>query len=171
MAGRLPALPGERATLSDWVDHLTTLFPEVRLKKFLEMRGADGGPWRRLCALPALWTGLLYDDASLDAAWELVKDWSEAERQALRDAVPRSGLNAPFRGNTLLPVARQVLEIARQGLKSRQRLNQHGDDETLFLESLEEIIASRKTPAELLLRKYEQEWQGNIDKVFSAEAY
>jgi glutamate--cysteine ligase len=171
MVGKLPALSGERATLSDWVDHLTTLFPEVRLKKFLEMRGADGGPWRRLCALPALWTGLLYDDASLDAAWELVKDWSEAERQALRDAVPRSGLNAPFRGNTLLPVARQVLEIARQGLKSRQRLNQHGDDETLFLESLEEIIASRKTPAELLLRKYEQEWQGNIDKVFSAEAY
>ena len=171
MAGRLPALPGERATLSDWSDHLTTLFPEVRLKKFLEMRGADGGPWRRLCALPALWTGLLYDDASLDAAWDLVKNWTAEERQALRDAVPRLGLNAPFHGGSLLTVAREALRIAGQGLKRRAVLNSSGEDETIFLESLEEVLASRKTPAELLLSKYENEWRGNIDKVFTAEAY
>lgn len=171
MDGRLPQLPGELATISDWSDHLTTLFPEVRLKKFLEMRGADGGPWRRLCALPALWTGLLYDAASLDAAWDLVKDWTAEERQALRDAVPRLGLNTPFRGNILLPVARDVLRIAGQGLKNRAALNSSEEDETIFLESLEEVLGSKKTPAELLLSKYENEWQGNIDKIFIAEAY
>jgi glutamate--cysteine ligase len=169
--GRLPQLPGERASLSDWSQHLTTLFPEVRLKRFLEMRGADGGPWRRLCALPALWTGLLYDGATLDAAWELVKDWTMEERQALRDAVPRDGLRAPFRGGQLLPVARDVLKLAEQGLKNRNRLNSSDEDERIFLESLEEIVGSRQTPADLLLRKYNQEWCGDIDKVFSAEAY
>jgi glutamate--cysteine ligase len=171
LAGRLAHLPGERPTMDDWADHLTTLFPEVRLKKFLEMRGADGGPWRRLCALPALWTGLLYDGASLDAAWDLVKDWSAEERQTLRNAVPRHGLNTPFRGGVLLPVAREVVRIAKQGLASRHRLNSSGDDESHFLESLEEIVGSKLTPAEQLLRKYEQEWRGDIDKIFAAEAY
>ncbi len=171
MAGKLAQLPGERPTIPDWADHLTTLFPEVRLKRFLEMRGADGGPWRRLCALPALWTGLFYDAASLDAAWELVKDWTEEERQALRDAVPRQGLNAPFRDGTMLPIARDVVQIAQQGLANRRRLNQSGDDETGFLDSLEDIVASKITPAELLLRRYEQEWEGDIDKIFAAEAY
>ncbi len=171
MAGKFPQLPGERPTMSDWSDHLTTLFPEVRLKKFIEMRGADGGPWRRLCALPALWTGLLYDDTSLDAAWDLVKDWTAEERQVMRDAVPRGGLNAPFRGGTLLPIARQVIAISRQGLTARQRMNSVDEDETIFLESLEEIVASKMTPAEFLLKKYEQEWRGDIDKVFTAEAY
>ncbi|HKJ63591.1 MAG TPA: glutamate-cysteine ligase family protein, partial [Hyphomicrobiales bacterium] len=169
--GRLEQLPGERATLEDWSDHLTTLFPEVRLKKFLEMRGADGGPWRRLCALPALWTGLLYDAASLDAAWDLVKDWTAEERQAMRDAVPRQGLNTPFRDGTLLTVAREVLKITEAGLKNRAAHNSGGEDETIFLESLEEVLAAKKTPAELLLSKYENEWQGNIDKIFKAEAY
>jgi glutamate--cysteine ligase len=171
LAGRLPQLPGERPSLSDWADHLTTLFPEVRLKKFLEMRGADGGPWRRLCALPALWTGILYDQASLDAAWDLVKDWTAAERQALRDAVPRLGLNTPFRDGTLLRIARQVLKIAEAGLSARARLNGSDEDETIFLESLQEIVGSKMTPAELLLRKYEREWQGDIDRIFIAEAY
>jgi glutamate--cysteine ligase len=169
--GKLPALPGELPTTADWVNHAATVFPEVRLKKFLEMRGADGGPWRRLCALPALWTGLLYDEPSLDAAWDLVKDWSADERQAIRDAVPRLGLNAPFRGGALLPIARETLKIANQGLTNRKRLNQSGEDESIFLENLEEIVASKLTPAELLLRKYEQEWQGDIDKIFVAEAY
>jgi glutamate--cysteine ligase len=118
-----------------------------------------------------LWTGLLYDSTSLDAAWDLVKDWSEEERQALRDAVPRQGLNAPFRDGTALPIARQVLAIAQAGLKMRNFTNNSGDDETVFLESLEEIVASGQTPAELLLRKYENEWQGDIDKIFVAEAY
>jgi glutamate--cysteine ligase len=171
LAGKLAPLPGERATLSDWSDHLTTLFPEVRLKKFLEMRGADGGPWRRLCALPALWTGLLYDDPSLEAACAMVKDWTEEERQNLRDTVPRLGLDAPFRSGTLLPIARDVVQIAKQGLQNRARIGSGGDDETIFLESLEEIVGSQKTPAELLLRKYEQEWRGDIDKIFTAEAY
>jgi glutamate--cysteine ligase len=171
LAGRLPQLPGERPSLYDWADHLTTLFPEVRLKKFLEMRGADGGPWRRLCALPALWTGILYDQASLDAAWDLVKDWTAAERQALRDAVPRLGLNTPFRDGTLLGIAEQVLKIAEAGLSARARLNGSDEDETIFLESLQEIVGSKMTPAELLLRKYEQEWQGDIDRIFTAEAY
>ncbi|MGB0085211.1 MAG: glutamate--cysteine ligase [Rhodomicrobiaceae bacterium] len=171
LAGKLAQLPGERATMADWADHLTTLFPEVRLKTFLEMRGADGGPWRRLCALPALWTGLLYDQASLEAAWMLVKDWTAEERQAMRDAVPRFGLNVPFRGGTLLPLARDVLQIAKQGLQTRVRPNSAGDDESIFLESLEEIAASKLTPAELLLRKYEQEWGGDIDRIFTAEAY
>jgi glutamate--cysteine ligase len=171
MAGKLAQLPGERPTLSDWADHLTTLFPEVRLKQFLEMRGADGGPWRRLCALPAIWTGLLYDQASLDAAWDLVKDWTAEERQAVRDAVPRLGLKTPVRGGTLLTVAREALAIAQAGLKARGRANKGGDDETIFLESLEEVVASKQTPAELLLRKFEQEWQGDIDKIFVAEAY
>jgi glutamate--cysteine ligase len=171
LAGKLFQLPGERPTLSDWADHLTTLFPEVRLKQFLEMRGADGGPWRRLCALPAIWTGLLYDQASLDAAWDLVKDWTGEERQAMRDAVPRLGLKTPFRDGTLLTIAREVLAIAQAGLKARGRTNKGGDDETIFLESLEEVVASKQTPAELLLRKFEQEWQGDIDKIFVAEAY
>jgi glutamate--cysteine ligase len=171
LAGRLPQLPGERATMSDWTDHLTTLFPEVRLKKFLEMRGADGGPWRRLCALPALWTGLLYDEASLDAAWDLVKDWTAEERQAMRDAVPRQGLNTPFRGGTILPIARDALRIARNGLAARNRLNSSGEDETIFLESLEDIAGSKLTPAEQLLRKFEGEWRGDIDRIFAAEAY
>jgi glutamate--cysteine ligase len=171
LAGKLPQLPGERPTLSDWSDHLTTLFPEARLKQYLEMRGADGGPWRRLCALPALWTGLLYDSASLEAAWALVKDWTVEERQTLRDGVPRQGLHTPFRGGTMLDLARKTLAISADGLKARAQADSCGDDETVFLESLEEVVASKQTPAELLLRKYEQEWQGDIDRVFKAEAY
>jgi glutamate--cysteine ligase len=135
------------------------------------MRGADGGPWRRLCALPALWTGLLYDAASLEAAWKLVADWTAEERQDMRDAVPRQGLNAPFRQGTLLPIARQIVEIAKDGLAARNRLNSGGEDETVFMESLEEIVASKATPAELLLRKFEREWKGDIDRIFTAEAY
>ena len=169
--GRLEQLPGERATIEDWSDHLTTLFPEVRLKKYLEMRGADGGPWRRLCALPALWTGLLYGTSSLNAAWDLVKDWTPEERQAMRDDVSRLGLNTPFRDGMLLAVGREVLKIAEAGLKNRAAHNSSGEDETIFLESLEEVLAAKKTPAELLLSKYENEWRGDIDKIFVAEAY
>jgi glutamate--cysteine ligase len=171
LEGRLPQLPGERATLSDWSDHLTTLFPEVRLKRFLEMRGADGGPWRRLCALPAIWTGLLYDAASLDAAWELVKDWTEEERQALRNGVPRLALKTPFRGGTLGDVARQVVQIAKAGLKARLELSPFCGDESAFLEVVEQVAESGVTPAEALLVKYERDWKGDIDKVFASEAY
>ncbi len=171
MAGRLPQLPGERPLISDWSDHLTTLFPDVRLKRFLEMRGADAGPWHRLCALPALWTGLLYDAPSLDAAWELVRDWTAEEREAVRDAVPRLALKAPFRGGTLHPIARKMVRIAKQGLKARRRPSIDNPDESAFLDDIEAVAESGFTPAETLLRRYEQEWHGNIDRIFTEEAY
>jgi glutamate--cysteine ligase len=167
LAGKLPALPGELPTASDWTDHLSTAFPEVRLKSFLEMRGADGGPWNRICALPALWVGLLYDDAALDAAWDLVKGWSMDEREALRGAVPRLALDAPLPGGgKLLDLARDVLEIARQGLNARARLNSSGDNEAGFLEPLQEIVASGKVPAQRLLDKFHGSWGGDIGRVY-----
>jgi glutamate--cysteine ligase len=167
LAGKLPALPGELPTASDWTDHLSTAFPEVRLKSFLEMRGADGGPWNRICALPALWVGLLYDDAALDAAWDLVKHWTMDEREALRSAVPKLALDAPVPGGgTLLDLAREALPIARGGLVSRGRLNKAGDSEAGFLEPLEEIVASGKVPAQRLLDKFHGEWGGDIGRVY-----
>jgi glutamate--cysteine ligase len=167
LAGKLPALPGELPLESDWIDHLSTAFPEVRLKSFLEMRGADGGPWNRICALPALWVGLLYDDAALDAAWDLVKHWSMEEREALRDAVPKLALDAPIPGGRkLLDLAREVLPIARAGLSARSKLNSSGDNETGFLEPLEEIAESGKVPAQRLLDKFHGEWGGDISRVY-----
>ncbi len=169
--GKLPALPGERPTLKDWEDHLTTLFPEVRLKQFLEMRGADGGPWRRLCALPALWVGLLYDDGALDAAWDLVKDWSAELRAEMRAEVPRRALATAVRGRPLVELAAQVLEIAAAGLKARARLDAFGEDEAHFLDALRAILESGRTPAEELLEAYAGRWSGNIDRVFEDYAY
>ena len=171
MAGRLAALPGEMPTLGDWTDHLTTLFPEVRLKKFLEMRGADGGPWRRLCALPALWVGLLYDSVALDAAWDLVKDWSISEHQALRDGVPTQGLATPFRKGTVRDVAAQVLAIAEAGLERRARLDAYERSEAIFLQTLQSIVQSGRTPAEDMLADFQGRWDGNIDEVFREYCY
>jgi glutamate--cysteine ligase len=167
LAGKLPALPGELPLESDWADHLSTAFPEVRLKSFLEMRGADGGPWNRICALPALWVGLLYDQAALDAAWDLVKHWSMDEREALRDGVPKLALDAPIPGGgKLLDLAREVLPIARAGLSARARLSTSGDNETGFLEPLEEIAESGKVPAQRLLDKFHGEWGGDISRIY-----
>ncbi len=171
MDGKLPALPGERPTEHDWEDHLTTIFPEVRLKTYLEMRGADSGPWSRLCALPAFWAGILYDDAALDAAWSLVKNWTVEDRESLRRAVPPLGLKAPIRGNTAQNVAQAALAIARQGLKSRARSDNAGEDETHFLAELDDIAASGVTPAERLLERYRTEWGGDVRRVFEACAY
>ena len=171
LRGELAALPGEKPTHDDWSDHLTTLFPEVRLKRFLEMRGGDGGPWRRICALPAFWVGLLYDRGALDAAWDLVKDWTAEERQALRDAVPAQGLQAPFRDGTAQDVARRAVEIASDGLKHRRRLNSKGDDETIFLDFAEEAAMSGRTPADELLNRYEKTWKGDIDRIFKEYAF
>ncbi|RRN79417.1 glutamate--cysteine ligase [Pseudoxanthomonas sp. SGD-10] len=171
MQGRLPALPGKLPTLRDWSDHMTTAFPEVRLKKYLEMRGADSGPWARLCALPAFWVGLLYDDAALDAAWDLVKDFTGEERHALRDGVPRHALKLPFRGATVRELALAALEISAAGLRRRAARNADGIDESRFLDTLMEIAESGLTPAERKLELFHGPWQGDIDRVFAEFAY
>ena len=167
LAGKLPALPGELPNMSDWTDHLSTAFPEVRLKSFLEMRGADGGPWNKICALPAFWVGLLYDQTALDAAWDLVKGWDMAGREALRSAVPKLGLDAPLPGGgTLRDIAGEVLAISRAGLTARGKLNASGDNETTYLAPLDEIVASGKVPAQVLLDKFHGEWGGDISRVY-----
>ena len=176
LAGRLSVLPGEKPTLDDWNDHLSTAFPEVRLKTFLEMRGADGGPWNRICALPALWVGLLYDGAALDAAWDLVKDWSLDERQALRDAVPRLALSAPIPGGgELRDIAGEVLDIAHAGLAARGHKglggNVAGENETGFLDPLREIVRAGKVPAESLLDRYHGDWNGDVSRVYAEESF
>ncbi len=171
LAGRLPALPGEVPTINDWEDHLTTAFPEVRLKQFLEMRGADGGSWNNLCALPAFWVGVLYDDDCLDAAWELVRRWSAEQRLQLRHDAPRFGLKAQTPSATLQELALEVLAIAEQGLKRRARRNAAGDDETHFLERLWQIATSGITPAEEKLACYHGDWQGSVEPIFRQCAY
>lgn len=172
LKGELSVLPGELPTIDDWNDHLSTAFPEVRLKTFLEMRGADGGPWNRICALPALWVGLLYDNGALDAAWDLVKNWSLTERQALRDAVPELALDAPLPGGgRLRDIAGQVLDIAHVGLAARGRVNGAGDNETGFLDPLREIVRSGKVPAQGLLDRYHGEWGGDISRVYGEASF
>jgi glutamate--cysteine ligase len=171
MAGRLPGFEGQTATRSDWTNHLSTIFPEVRLKRFLEMRGADGGPWNSICALPAFWVGLLYDDEALNAAYTLISDWSAEERQSLRDVVPKTALQTPFRNRTVGDIARDCLAIARQGLKARARGYGGEPDETRFLDPLDDMVSSGETAAERLLRLYGTEWNGEIDRVFTDEAY
>ena len=171
MAGKLAAMPGEHATISDWANHLTTLFPEVRLKRYLEMRGADAGPWERICALPALWTGILYDDGALAAAWDLVKDWNVAERQELRDDVPKLGFDAAIRKRKVRDLAHDVVSLARDGLIRRRRLDRTGRDESHFLAPLEEVVESGKTPAEVLLARFHGEWKGSVEPIFEALAY
>ncbi len=171
LAGRHPAVPGETATLADWINHLSTIFPEVRLKRYLEMRGADAGPWAKLCALPALWVGLLYDRQSLDAAWQLAKDWTAEERQTLRDEVPRLGLKATIGGRTVQDIARDLLALSRAGLVRRRQLDSQGRDETRFLAPLEEVVATGRTPADDLLSRYHGAWQGSVEPVFEELAY
>src|SRR5215471_13385529 len=171
MAGKLNELPGERATVSDWANHLSTIFPEVRLKRYLEMRGADGGPWRRLPALPAFWTGIYYDDVSLDTAWDLVKGWSAPERQKLRDDVPRLGFKATIGRRSILDIAKECLALASAGLSRRGRRDPSGRDETYYLDPLHTIVDSGRTPAEELLERFHGPWHGAVDPVFSEYAY
>ena len=171
MDGKLDELPGIKPTMTDWADHMTTSFPEVRLKRYLEMRGADGGPWNRLCALPAFWVGLLYDQTALDAAWDLVKDFSRDERHALRDGVAKHGLKLPFRDGTLGDIAREAVTIAAHGLQRRARTNNEAADERIFLEPLIEIIEAGQTPAERKLELFHGAWKGSVDPVFREFAY
>ncbi len=171
MAGKLDVLPGERPTLKDWENHMTTAFPEVRLKQFLEMRGADGGPWRRLCALPAFWVGLLYDATALDAAWGLVKTWTPEDRAHLRDEVPRLALKTPFGNGTVGDISRDILQIAHEGLSRRDRVDAAGLNEAHFLNPLFQIAESRLTPAEKLLDAYQRLWQGSVDPIFQEYTY
>jgi glutamate--cysteine ligase len=172
MDGKLPILPGEKPAIDDFEDHLSTIFPEVRLKRFLEMRGSDSGPWSRLCAFSAFWTGLLYDEDALDAAWELVKSWTAGDREALRQTVRTIGLKAPVPGGrTLQDLGAEVLEIAREGLRSRAKLSVSGDDETGFLQELDRTIETGITPAEELLNQYHSDWNSDARRVFKSLAY
>ncbi|MFY9835751.1 MAG: glutamate--cysteine ligase, partial [Xanthobacteraceae bacterium] len=171
LAGKLAAMPGTRATISDWANHLSTIFPEVRLKRYLEMRGADSGTLPNLLALPALWAGILYDDASLDAAWDLVKGWSAEDRQSLRDAVPKQGLAANIHGRTVFQIATELLKFANAGLKRRKHLDIEGWDESRYLEPLEDRLTRGTTPAQELLDKYHGEWHGSVDPIYTDEAY
>ncbi|HUG62808.1 MAG TPA: glutamate--cysteine ligase [Methylomirabilota bacterium] len=167
MAGALKdRVPHGMPTRGDWDNHLSTLFPEVRLKRFLEMRGADSGPTRRILALPAFWVGLLYDDRSLQAALDLTADWTDEERQTLRDRVPTTALATPFRGGAVLDIARIAVALAREGLQRRARLNRDGVDEAMYLAPLDETLALGRTPAELLLDKFHGAWRGDVDRVF-----
>lgn len=171
MEGKLAELPGERPTIKDWADHTTTIFPEVRLKKYLEMRGADSGPWSRLCALPALWMGVLYDSAALEAAWDLCKDWKIEDHEKLRADVARRGLKAEIAGRTAQDVAKDLLAIAKQGLKNRNRLSGGLVDESGYLAELEHIAETGVTPAERLVELYNGSWKGDVSRVFDDFAY
>jgi glutamate--cysteine ligase len=174
LKGKLPALPGEIPTMSDWADHLTTAFPEARIKKYLEMRGADGGPWRRICALPAFWVGLVYDRGALDAAWDLCKHWTAQEREALRVDASVHGLRAPVPGGgTMRDLAARCLEIAEAGLRARARPGAGGliPDETHFLNALKESVERGETPADELLRLCKTEWNGDLTRIYEAASY
>ncbi len=173
LKGELPALPGEVATLSDWADHLTTIFPEARIKQYMEMRGADGGPWRRLCALPAFWTGLMYDSSSLDAAWDLVKDWDAETREAWRVEASVHGLQAKVAGRRMLDLAARALDISRAGLKARARPGLGGmvQDERHFLHALEDSVETGMAPADELLAAYHGEWNGDLSRIYDEFSY
>lgn len=168
MAGKLPALPGEKPTAQDWENHLTVLFPEARVKRFIEMRGTDSGSRPSLCALPAFWVGLLYDADIQRRLVDYIADWTQEERDALRAGAPRTGLATPFRGGTLLDMARDIVPMAQQGLQNRAYKDVHGDDETKFLAFLEAVVADGKSPAERLLALYENQWGGDISKAYDA---
>ena len=171
MDGKLAELPGERPTLKDWADHTTTIFPEVRLKQYLEMRGADSGPWSALCALPALWMGIFYDSAALAQAWDLCKDWKIEDHERLRADVARLGLKAQIAGRSVQDVAKDMLAIARGGLKRRNQLSAGMVDESNYLSQLDEIADSGVTPADRLIELYHGPWGGDASKVFESFAY
>ncbi len=173
LKGELPALPGEKPKISDWADHLTTVFPEARMKQFLEMRGADGGPWRRLCALPAFWVGLMYDQTSLDSAWDLCKNWNKDTREQMRVAASVQGIEAQVNEISILNTAKEILEISKAGLKNRAKPGNGGlvPDECHFLNAIEEVLETGRSPACELIDKYNNEWNGDLKNVYQEYAY
>jgi len=171
LAGNLPALPGEKPTAKDWENHLTCLFPEARVKRFIEMRGADSGPWQTLCALPAFWVGLLYDPATQKKVFDLISDWTEEERLYLRGQAPHTGLKTKFRNSTVQEIASQLLDLSQQGLRARGKMDSMGADEAGFLAPLFKIIRDGKTPADILVEKYHGEWQGDMRRIFVDNAF
>ena len=173
MKGQLPALPGETPTLSDWADHLTTAFPEARIKKYMEMRGADGGPWRRLCALPALWVGMMYDQSALDAAWDLAKGFDAETREALRVAASVDGLHAQVGNIKMMDLAKEVVAISEAGLKARAKVGANGliPDETHFLNALKESLETGQAPADELIARYNGDWNGDLTKIYGDYSY
>jgi glutamate--cysteine ligase len=171
MARKIPEVKHIEPSMADWADHLTTIFPEVRLKKFLEMRGADGGLWRRLCALPALWVGVYYDQVALDAAWDLVKDWTDEDRWSIRQTVPKLALRTPIRGRTLGHYAKEMLKISQDGLRRRAEVDSIGGTEEGFLQPLHEIAAAGRTRAEDLLAKFHGEWGGDLKRLYAEYSY
>jgi glutamate--cysteine ligase len=173
LKGQLPALPGEMPTLNDWADHLTTIFPEARIKQFIEMRGADGGPWRRLCALPAFWVGLLYDQSSLDAAWDLVKSMDAETRDAMRVAASVDGLQAEVSGIKMMDLAQQAVDISKAGLAARARTGAGGmvPDETHFLNALQDSLETGQAPADELLAHYYSDWEGDLTRIYEDYSY
>ncbi|MGY9010075.1 MAG: glutamate--cysteine ligase [Rhodobacterales bacterium] len=173
LKGKLPALPGEKPKISDWADHLTTVFPEARVKQFIEMRGADGGPWRRLCALPAFWVGLMYDQDSLDSAWDICKTWDASTREEMRIAASEDGVSANVNGISMLSLAKELVDISRSGLKNRARSGNGGlvPDECHFLNSIEEVIETGKSPACDLIDKYENEWAKDLKNIYKEYSY
>ena len=171
MNGKLEGFEGQLPNMGDWADHMTTNFPEVRLKKYLEMRGTDGGPWRNLCALPALWVGLLYDPDSQSAAWDLIKDWTIEEQEILRNQVPLAGLSTSFRNTSVQEISKEILAIASTGLKKRAKLDPSGNDESGFLETLRDIADRGQTPAEQLLDAFSGRWSGSVSPIFDELQY
>jgi glutamate--cysteine ligase len=171
LAGKLAAVPGELPNMGDWINHLTTLFPEARAKQFIEMRGADGGPWQGLCALPAFWVGLVYCQGSLDAAWDLVADWRVEERECLREDVATMGLAAEIGGRRVHNIAADLLKISREGLRFRGKIDSFGDNEEHFLNAVESVVEDGRSPAEEMLDKYHGAWGGIVDKVFEEYSY
>jgi glutamate--cysteine ligase len=169
--GTLDVVPGERPTISDWDDHLSTIFPEVRLKQFLEMRGSDTVPWDELCAFPAFWVGLLYDENALAACEDIIRDWSAEDRQALREAVPVQGFEATIKGRTVRDIIAECLAIARATLNGRARLNGHGENETVFLQRLDEMVRKGENHADRLISLYQGDWQGDISRCYTDCTY
>ena len=164
--GNLKQLPGEKPNLIDWENHLTTIFPEVRLKSFLEMRGADGGRFESVCALSSFWVGLLYDSTSLDSSWAIVKNFNTDQLQELRIKVAKNGLNSSVEGIDLKTLTRKILNLSSDGLRRRDILNANGENESIYLDPLEKILSTGKSPSDELIERFSKNWDKNLVNMY-----